>query len=184
MIALIARSENGVIGKDGKLPWHCSEDLKFFKRMTQGKALLMGSTTYVGMPLIKGRPIYVRTSRFPEELLNKVEENRKKGQEVHLVLSGPYLSIHKDIDVYSYMDSNHVPWKDIVLCGGARTYSSDIWGCSEIYVSVIKGDYEGDTYFDESWLERYQLAGNMKVSDELSIQKYVSIYLKNSPQTI
>lgn len=54
--AIVAISENYAIGKDNQLPWHLPEDLKFFKRVTIGKPVIMGRKTYdsMGKPL-KGR---------------------------------------------------------------------------------------------------------------------------------
>jgi dihydrofolate reductase len=51
--AIVAVSENNAIGKDNQLPWHLPEDLKFFKRTTMGKPILMGRKTYesLGKPL-------------------------------------------------------------------------------------------------------------------------------------
>jgi dihydrofolate reductase len=43
---VIARAENGVIGKDGKLPWHLPEDLKRFKALTTGTSMVMGRKTF------------------------------------------------------------------------------------------------------------------------------------------
>lgn len=51
MLTLIAaRDRNGAIGKDGTLPWHIPEDLKFFKRETLGGALIMGRRTWESLP--------------------------------------------------------------------------------------------------------------------------------------
>lgn len=50
---IVAVAENGVIGRDGKLPWHLSSDLKTFRRLTMGKPMIMGRRTYdsIGKPL-------------------------------------------------------------------------------------------------------------------------------------
>jgi dihydrofolate reductase len=51
MITLIlARAENGVIGRDGKLPWHLPADLKRFKALTMGKPMIMGRKTFESFP--------------------------------------------------------------------------------------------------------------------------------------
>ena len=51
MLTLIAaRARNGAIGKDGTLPWHIPEDLKFFKRETLGGAIIMGRRTWESLP--------------------------------------------------------------------------------------------------------------------------------------
>ncbi|MFO1089191.1 MAG: dihydrofolate reductase [Hyphomicrobiales bacterium] len=46
---VVAVAENGVIGKDGRLPWHVSSDLKLFKRLTTGKPVIMGRRTWEGL---------------------------------------------------------------------------------------------------------------------------------------
>lgn len=53
IIGILAISENYAIGKDGKLPWHYPEDLKFFKAITTGNAIVMGANTWrsIGRPL-------------------------------------------------------------------------------------------------------------------------------------
>ena len=53
IIGIVAISKNYAIGKDGKLPWHYSADLKFFKETTTGNAVVMGANTWrsIGKPL-------------------------------------------------------------------------------------------------------------------------------------
>jgi len=53
IIGIVAIAKNYAIGKDGKLPWHYSSDLKFFKETTAGNAVVMGSNTWrsIGKPL-------------------------------------------------------------------------------------------------------------------------------------
>jgi dihydrofolate reductase len=53
---VVARAENGVIGRDGKLPWHLPADLKRFKALTMGSAMVMGRKTFESLPgLLPGR---------------------------------------------------------------------------------------------------------------------------------
>lgn len=59
---IVARSVNGVIGRDGKLPWHISADLKRFKRLTMGSAMVMGRRTFQSLPgVLPGRRHIVLT---------------------------------------------------------------------------------------------------------------------------
>ena len=59
---VVARADNGVIGKDGGLPWHISADLKRFKRLTMGTAMIMGRRTFDSLPgLLPGRRHIVLT---------------------------------------------------------------------------------------------------------------------------
>ena len=63
---VVARAENGVIGKDGTLPWHLSDDLKHFKAITMGAPMVMGRKTFESLPgLLPGRRHVVLT-RDPE----------------------------------------------------------------------------------------------------------------------
>ena len=63
MITLIvARADNGIIGKDGTLPWHLPADLKRFKALTMGKPMIMGRKTFAALPgLLPGRRHIVLT---------------------------------------------------------------------------------------------------------------------------
>ena len=59
---IVARAVNGVIGRDGKLPWHIPADLKRFKRLTMGSAMIMGRRTFDSLPgLLPGRRHIVLT---------------------------------------------------------------------------------------------------------------------------
>jgi len=53
---IVARAQNGVIGRDGKLPWHIPADLKRFKALTMGRVMVMGRKTFESLPgLLPGR---------------------------------------------------------------------------------------------------------------------------------
>ena len=59
---VVARAANGVIGKDGRLPWHLPADLRHFKRVTMGGAMIMGRKTFESLPgLLPGRRHIVLT---------------------------------------------------------------------------------------------------------------------------
>jgi dihydrofolate reductase len=59
---VVARAQNGVIGRDGKLPWHIPADLKRFKALTMGSVMVMGRKTFESLPgLLPGRRHVVLT---------------------------------------------------------------------------------------------------------------------------
>ena len=59
---IVARAQNGVIGRDGKLPWHLPADLKRFKAITMGSVMVMGRRTFESLPgLLPGRRHIVLT---------------------------------------------------------------------------------------------------------------------------
>lgn len=62
VVLVVARAANGVIGKDGKLPWHLPADLRHFKRVTMGAPMIMGRRTFESLPgLLPGRRHIVLT---------------------------------------------------------------------------------------------------------------------------
>jgi dihydrofolate reductase len=89
IVLVVARARNGVIGKDGKLPWHIPADLKHFKRVTSGTPMVMGRRTFDSLPgLLPGRRHIVLTrdtdwqaegaevAHTPEEALALAEAER------------------------------------------------------------------------------------------------------------
>src|SRR5439155_10685981 len=59
---VVARAQNGVIGRAGKLPWHLPADLKRFKALTMGSVMVMGRRTFESLPgLLPGRRHIVLT---------------------------------------------------------------------------------------------------------------------------
>jgi dihydrofolate reductase len=121
LIAIAAMGENRVIGKDGKLPWHLPEDLKFFKRTTTGGAVLFGRTTYEGI----GRPL----------------PNR-----VNLVMSRSMESV-EGIEVISSLEElMERAEKQIYVCGGAEIYKQLFPLCSQLLLTRVAREPEGDTF--------------------------------------
>ncbi len=80
IVLVVARADNGVIGKDGKLPWHIPADLRHFKAVTSGSPMIMGRKTFDSLPgLLPGRRHIVLTrdrtwSRDGVEVAHDVEE--------------------------------------------------------------------------------------------------------------
>lgn len=143
MIAIVARSENGVIGKDGGLPWRCKGDLQFFKRTTMGHKIVVGRTTFDDLPPLKGRDIYVLT-RNPDAVFE----------------SGTAVLNADDVSA------------DAIVCGGAAIYDLMLPKCDQIFVTTVKQDVEGDTYFKDAWLEGFKADETVEETDEYSIVSY------------
>lgn len=126
LAAIVAHDPNLVIGKEGDLPWHYSEDLKYFKRTTMGH------------PLIMGRVVF-------EELGEKPLPGRK-----NIVLSRSREYDH--VPTFSSFDEalEHVKDEKIVfLIGGGEIYRQFLDRCDKLFVTEIHQSYEGDTYFPE-----------------------------------
>jgi dihydrofolate reductase len=70
IILILARAKNGVIGRDGGLPWHLPADLRRFKQLTSGRPMIMGRKTFESLPgLLDGRRhiVITRDTTWEEE---------------------------------------------------------------------------------------------------------------------
>jgi dihydrofolate reductase len=91
MVTLIAAvGECGAIGRDGRLPWKISEDLRFFKSETMGKPVIVGRKTFEKLPPLPGRRIIVVTSRdiSEQETARSVEDAVAMGGEDSYIAGG------------------------------------------------------------------------------------------------
>ena len=141
-LALIcAMSENRVIGRDNDLPWHLSEDLKYFKRTTMGSCMIMGRNTWesIGRAL-PGRTSIVITSR---------DDYEAAGAEV---VSSLQAAIEKAETISAGNGS-----VEAFVIGGAVLYQAALPLADTIHLTRVHASVEGDTYlheFDESnWKE-------------------------------
>ena len=130
---IVAHARNGVIGKEGKLPWYLPEDLKHFKRTTLGKPVIMGRKTWesLGRPLPGRRNIVVtRQTGFTAE-----------GAEVYSSLQDAVAAV-KDEPIAFIM-------------GGAQIYAEAMPQIEVAHITVLNADFEGDAFFkpltDDEW---------------------------------
>ncbi len=126
LAAIVAHDPSLVIGKDGDLPWHYSEDLKYFKRTTMGH------------PLIMGRIVF-------EELNEKPLPGRE-----NIVLSRTKNYDH--VPTFSSFDDamKYVSDEELVfLIGGGEVYRQFLDQVDKLFVTEIHESFEGDTYFPE-----------------------------------
>ena len=155
MISLIwAMSEKWLIGKENKIPWHVKEDLLYYKEKTKGQTVLMGENTYDSL---KG---YYKTKQLPygkifvASLSNRLFDDAIKVS-----------------DVVSFLANNK---EDLFVVGGASIYKLSLPYADKLYISIIKGDYDGDTYFPSFSLDDYLLVS----SNETEKVKYL-VYERN-----
>ncbi|HAC14455.1 MAG TPA: dihydrofolate reductase [Bacteroidetes bacterium] len=133
---IAAHDENLVIGHKGKLPWHISDDLKHFKKITMGSPILMGRGVFeeIGQKPLPGRRNVVLSSK-------KWDEVESYG------------------DIESALDA--LKEEDIVyVIGGGQIYRQLIDKCEKMYITEVDGQHEGDVFFpdykldlDADWIE-------------------------------
>lgn len=124
VILISALTPDGVIGKDGIMPWHVPEDLKLFKRETLGHPVIMGRKTWdsMGKPLPKRRNIVI--SRSVDSL---------SGAEI-------FRDLPAAIDAAANAEK-------IFVIGGAQIYKQALPFASRLYLSRLKERYPGNIYF-------------------------------------
>jgi dihydrofolate reductase len=127
LTAIVAMTPERVIGKNGTLPWHLPDDLKFFKKQTSGHAIVMGRKTFdsIGKPL-PHRQNFVIT-RDPAWHHDGVE------------------SIHQPQELREF------PLVDqrVFIIGGEQIYRFFLPILTDIIVTHVRESHEGDTYFPE-----------------------------------
>ncbi|MCC5884183.1 MAG: dihydrofolate reductase [Halomonas sp.] len=146
MIAAVSR--NGVIGIDNKLPWHLPEDLKFFKRMTQAKPLVMGRKTFASI----GRPLPGRLNI----VVTRDDGFHHDGVRVcHDLASALALA-----DQQATIDAS----AEIMVMGGGEIYAQALPHVSRIYLTEVDVEVEGDARFPEldenEWQEVQRVPGS------------------------
>jgi dihydrofolate reductase len=124
---IAAMAENRVIGNKGKLPWHFSEDLKRFKKLTMGSTIVMGRKTFDS---IGGKPL--------------------SGRE-NFVLSRGVLRNAQNLKFFRSLDDAlaSIKTEKAFIIGGASLYDQTMKSVDGIYLTQIKEKYDGDTYYPE-----------------------------------
>lgn len=132
MVALslvVAASDNGVIGRDGDLPWKLPADLQHFKRLTIGKTILMGRKTWQSL----GRPLPQRDNWVV---------TRDTG------LDAPGARVFESLD-HAYAAAEHEKIAELMVIGGAQIYAQTLPLASTLYLTRVHAQVDGDTRLPE-----------------------------------
>lgn len=127
---IVAHDNNRVIGYNGTLPWHLPEDLALFKSMTVGKTVIMGRATYESIIARLGKPLPKRHNIVLSRTLQVVPEGVEVSQDLMAVLT-------------RFLNTDD----EAVVIGGAKLYEQCLPFIDLLYVSLVKQDHIGDTYF-------------------------------------
>lgn len=135
---IVAAARNGVIGRDGALPWHLPGDLKRFKELTLGKPILMGRRTWDSLPRhpLPGRPnLVVSRSALPGDR------------------DGALWFASLDAALAHASDA-----EELCVIGGAEIFRETLPLADTIQLTRIERDVEGDTIMPplgSDWVERW-----------------------------
>lgn len=139
-----AMDRNGLIGKDGGMPWHLPAELQYFRKTTMGHPVIMGRKTFesLGKPL-PGRHNVV-LSRNPDFYPGGVEVMRHPGEVLDAFGGSPFF-----------------------VMGGAQIYRIFLPHAEKLYVTRIDHAFEGDEWFPEVDWSRFRLvSGEDRPADE------------------
>lgn len=138
---IVAAAENGVIGRDNALPWHLPEDLRYFKRITMGKPIVMGRKTFESI----GRPLPGRTNI----VISRRDGYAPDGVRVVASLD---LALALAADIATIDGSS-----ELMVIGGAEIYKAAIPRADRLYLTEVHAEIEGDALLPEiewsSWRE-------------------------------
>lgn len=143
MLAIIvAIDEKNLIGNGNNLPWYYPEDLKFFKKMTNHKAVLMGYNTYLSIinrngKILPNRANYVLT------------------EEKELPLGGIIVTDLEEL-IEAYKDD------ELFVIGGKMVYEQMLPRAERLYITRIPGSHEGDVYFPTINYDEFKMLGSSK----------------------
>ena len=142
---IFAMSKNRVIGKDNQLPWRLSNELKYFKEVTNDSTVVMGRKTYesIGKPLPKRKNIVLSRDRSLKidnvEICNSVIDILKRS--------------------YEYIN------EPIFIIGGAEIYKAFLPYTDKMYITMIDEEFEGDTTFPE-FEDKFELQNESELKTE------------------
>ena len=128
-ISLIAAmGKNRVIGNKGKLPWHMPADLKYYQEKTQGKPIIMGRKTFDSMG---NKPLPNRVN------IIMTHERDYKAEGAIVVHSADE----------ALKAAGNAP--EVMVIGGSYIFKEFLPRANRIYLTIIDGDFKGDTFFPE-----------------------------------
>ena len=131
---VVARARNGVIGRDNDLPWRLKSDMRWFRKTTKGKPVLMGRKTWDSFPKkpLPNRPNYVATRDHAFEA---------PGARVFSDLSAMVAAARAQASLLGV--------EEVCILGGEHLYRTLLPQTDRIYLTDVDAAPEGDTVFPE-----------------------------------
>ena len=130
IVIIAAVAKNGVIGNRGNLPWYLPDDLKRFKELTMGYAVIMGRNTYESIVRRIGKPLPGR-----KNIVLTSQDKESTGEVVY------FKSMNAAID---YARGQY---ERAFVIGGQRVFEEAIDIADRLELTLIDRDFEGDVYF-------------------------------------
>ncbi len=155
MLALIvAVDDNFLIGNGNNLPWYEPNDLKYFKKITLNKAVLMGYNTYLS--------IIARLGKVLPNRINYVLTEEKSLPKGGIIVD--------DLDKLILEYQN----KELFVIGGKMVYEALLPRVDKLYLTRVKGSHVGNVYFPKIAFDEFMLISSEK-QDNLTFEIYERI---------
>lgn len=183
---IVAVDEVGGFGKNGKIPWNISEDLKHFQDVTKGSICIMGKATYQDM-LGYAKKRWKTNEDFNKRLENKGppegEEDKRKpnnkeilpGRQSIVLSRGelePIGAIHKPGLRQAVEEFQNDP-REVFVIGGEKLFIEALSWCNKIYMTIVPGTYDCDRHFPLQVLQRhYTITAGEKTDSGLIFIEY------------
>ena len=134
---LVAHDKQRVIGYQNQLPWHLPNDLKHVKQLSTGHTLVMGRKTFESI----GKPL----------------PNRR-----NVVLTNNPSFKHEGVDViHSIEEINDIPGQ-VFIFGGQTLFEAMIDKVDDMYITVVDGIFQGDTFFPTYTFEDWEVESSIE----------------------
>ena len=151
IIGIVAIAKNFAIGRDGKLPWHHSADLKFFKETTTGNAIVMGANTYRSI----GKPL-------PNRLNIVLSRNSSVDPAPEIMRLSDKEEV---IDLAQYLS------RDIYIIGGAEVFKSFAEDIEKWLVTAVPDDVpDADVFMPANFLDDFTEADSRELGEGLRLR--------------
>lgn len=147
MKAIVAMTRSRVIGKNNQIPWRLPGEQKWFKEVTMGHPILMGRKTFesIGKPLPNRETIVLSRSQF----------------------SYPGVRTISDLSEIDLPGES----REVFICGGAQLYAQALPLCSDLYLTLVKREIEGDAFFP-AFEDKFELVEQVRDTPEFKILHY------------
>lgn len=145
---IAAMSENRVIGKDNHLPWHLPEELKYFRKMTRGKPIIMGRKTF-------------------ESMGSKPLPNRR-----NIILTRDLNFSASDCLIAHSLEQALIlamPCEEVMIIGGSHIYQAFLSRADRLYLTTVHQVIEGDTFFPKFEMQDWSVIEQIS-NDQFTIQ--------------
>jgi len=166
IISIVAvMDEHRGIGKDGRIPWHIREDLIRFKNLTLGKTVIMGRKTFESVLA------YYAKSKNPIPNRKHIVVTHDMNYQPTIPNSYVTHSIEEALELAKKIET-----QEVIISGGGQLFSQGIQYADKLYLTIVKGTFDADTYFPD-----YSRFSTVVSSVQKQDDRYTFTFLELAP---